>query len=185
MLIDADWCWLMLILINSYRFWFMLIDADWWSNNVQPGSERIDADWCWLMLIDAAWCLLMLIAADWCWLMLINSDQFLSLLIYADWWSNKVQPGSEHTFGVSLVIYCCVAVMNLERFFNAVFYVGRCANKCFTNFLFLSWAGFLKCFNVLVWNFWKHGFSPPPTVHQKRGHEGQFRFWPYSSFLWL
>ena len=41
--------------------------------------------------------------------------------------SNKVQPGSEHTFGVSPELYCCVAMMKLERFFNAVFYVGRYA----------------------------------------------------------
>ena len=40
----SDWCWCLLMLI--------------------------DTDWCWLMLIDTNWCWLVLIYADWFWLTL-------------------------------------------------------------------------------------------------------------------
>ena len=62
-----------------------------------------DSDWCWLTLIDSDWCWLMLIDADWCWLMLIDADWCWLTLINADWRSNKVQPGSERTSGVSVI----------------------------------------------------------------------------------
>ena len=46
MLIDTDWCWL--VLTDADLCWLiiidMLIDANWY------------ADWCLLMLIDADWC---------------------------------------------------------------------------------------------------------------------------------
>ena len=59
-LIDADWCPLMwLILIDVNWCWLMLtFTILWW-------SMLIDADLCWLMLSDAFWCWLMLIDEDW------------------------------------------------------------------------------------------------------------------------
>ena len=67
MLIDADWCWLMLT--GCAWCWLMLIDSDW----------------CWLILIVADWFWLKLISADWCRLMLIDADSCWLVLIVADW----------------------------------------------------------------------------------------------------
>ena len=67
----------------------------------------MDADWCLLMLIHVDWCWL-LIDVDWYWLMLIDTDLCWFMVIGADWCSNKVQPGFlllERTSGVSPVIF--------------------------------------------------------------------------------
>ena len=55
-LIDADWCWLMMT--DRAWCWLMLIDSDR----------------SWLVLIDADWGRLMLNEAHWCWLILIETD---------------------------------------------------------------------------------------------------------------
>ena len=102
MLIDAEWCWLMVIdadllllmLIDSYWCWLILIDADWF----------------WLMLIDSDWSWFLLIDSHWCWWMLIDAD-----------WCSNVQPGFlllERTSRASLVIFIKTFAMNLLILFS-------------------------------------------------------------------
>ena len=51
-LIDADWCWCWLMLIDPCWRWLMLIDAYWWRFWCWYWLMMIDSHWCWLICIN-------------------------------------------------------------------------------------------------------------------------------------
>ena len=80
MLIDSDWCWLMLIDANCFCHYPLLFEA-----LSLPLTQLMlvdaDADWLWLMLVDAGWCWLILVVIV-CFSSLWPSQKTNIVLIY-------------------------------------------------------------------------------------------------------